>query len=121
MNERELKDQELQRFLSGLADRLEIAVDYEMRLRRLGEARFNLFNSTYIGPSENRITEVLRDLLDPAGSHGQGATFLEESLRRVGFDRALKDVVNAHVRTQHFTKKTRPLDANRTGLKGILQ
>jgi hypothetical protein len=104
-------ENELQEFFSGLADRMEIAASYEKRIARFEAPRFNLFNSTYIGSLENKITEVLRDLLDPAGSHGQGPIFLERFLKRVGFGRALaSEATKARVRTQHLTKKGRSID-----------
>lgn len=51
-------------------------VDDEMALR-LG-SRFNVFD--VIRPNENRISDILRDLLDPHGMHGQGDRFLRAFL-----------------------------------------
>lgn len=43
---------------------------------------FNVFD--YISPSENRMSDVIRDLLDPKSGHGQGAVFLDALLEIVG-------------------------------------
>ena len=44
-------------------------IDAELALR-LGQG-FNVFDA--IRPDENRLSDILRDLLDPRGAHGQGA------------------------------------------------
>lgn len=46
---------------------------------------FSVFS--YIWPDENRLSDVLRDLLDPRGSHGQGDTFLAAFLRCIACER----------------------------------
>src|SRR4051812_35936656 len=45
---------------------------------------FNVF--PYIKRDENRLSDVLADLLDPAGAHGQGAMFLADFLRVAALD-----------------------------------
>ena len=47
-------------------------IDAELALY-LGHG-FNVFDA--IRPDENRLSDILRDLLDPRGSHGQGDCFL---------------------------------------------
>ena len=42
---------------------------------------FNVFH--FIAPNENKISDVLRELLDPKGVHGQGRVFLEAFLKRL--------------------------------------
>lgn len=37
-----------------------------------------------IGPNENQLSEILEELLNPQGSHGQGTTFLSLFLKRLG-------------------------------------
>ncbi len=41
-------------------------------------SRFNVFD--FIRPDENTLSDLLRDLLDPLGTHGQGSTFLKLAL-----------------------------------------
>jgi hypothetical protein len=56
------------------------------RLRRAKAARdeatgFNVFD--FIKPTENTLSDILRFLLDPAGSHGQSDVFLRNILNTV--------------------------------------
>jgi hypothetical protein len=44
--------------------RIDLVNSYESRIARVGAPRFNVFN--YIEPDENKATEILADLLDPA-------------------------------------------------------
>jgi hypothetical protein len=50
------------------------------QLRQTAE-QFNVFD--YIAPDENLLSDVLRLLLDPQGSHGQGDAFLCSLIHRV--------------------------------------
>src|SRR5438067_1440936 len=52
------------------------SADRELRLK-VGSA-FNVFD--WIRPKENDLSDILRDLLDPQGSHGQGRIFLHLAL-----------------------------------------
>jgi hypothetical protein len=79
-NQEEYERRELGSFFSDLREQLEIVANCEARIARFEAPRFNLFNPstlqpfnpTYIGSLENKITESLKDLLDPEASHGQG-------------------------------------------------
>ena len=42
---------------------------------------FNVFS--YMTIDENHLSDIVRDLLDPHGPHGQGDTFLVEFLHRI--------------------------------------
>ncbi|HZS55322.1 MAG TPA: PD-(D/E)XK nuclease family protein [Bryobacteraceae bacterium] len=111
VDELSASEEELHAFFSALSERLKIIADYEARVARFEAPRFNLFDGTYIGSPENKITEIIRDLLDPKGSHGQGEIFLRRFLKRVGFERAVNaDIAKARVKTQHFTQEGRPID-----------
>ncbi len=57
-----------------LRARLAEAREEITRRDREHASRFDVF--AYIEPDENRLSEILADLLNPRGSHGQGATFL---------------------------------------------
>lgn len=45
---------------------------------------FNVFD--FIAPNENGVSDVLKELLDPKGSHGQGRAFLERFLKLLDID-----------------------------------
>jgi hypothetical protein len=111
VNSSELTERELSQFLARLEERLDLVAEYESRLAQFEAPRFNLFASGFIDPDENKITDILADLLDPKGSHGQGALFCSSFLEAVGFDRALKSSIDgARVRTQHPTSRGRFID-----------
>jgi hypothetical protein len=82
-------------------------IDEELALR-LG-TRFNVIDR--INPSENGLSDILRDLLDPRGDHGQGQRFL----------RAFLDLCNINerwlARDMHVSvyreRRTTSLDADR--------
>lgn len=52
---------------------------------RRAAPRFNLFD--FIDPDENVLSDILRFLLDPRGTHGQGELFLSLLLKRLCPDR----------------------------------
>jgi len=47
-------------------------------------AGFNVFG--YIDPNENCLSDVIHDLLDPSGKHGQGRLFLDLFLEAIGLE-----------------------------------
>lgn len=58
------------------------ATERAERLLRLHTgAGFNTFD--WIGPTENRLSDILRDFLDPKGDHGQGDVFLRLALEKL--------------------------------------
>lgn len=73
-SEREL----YQRFFATLAPRLEMARFVERELDRDLARRFNVFD--YLRTDELGLSRIIADLLDPAGTHGQGALFLKALL-----------------------------------------
>jgi hypothetical protein len=106
---REIEGEDLEAFFAQLADRFDLVKSYESRISRFEAPRFNVFN--YIEPDENKATEILKDLLAPNGSHGQGSVFLMSFLRRIGFERPSKRAIeSAFVRTQHQTGGNRYID-----------
>jgi hypothetical protein len=74
-------------------------VDEELALH-LGHG-FNVFD--FIAPSENGISDILRDLLDPRGPHGQGDRFLRLFLQSLGLARLLDDTPRVDVYREHLT------------------
>lgn len=73
-------------FLSGLRQVLKLARAEIQDYERVHASRFNVFD--YIAPDENRLSDILADLLDPDGKHGQGTLFLELLLKRCGVELA---------------------------------
>ncbi len=67
-------------FVSGLRQVLESARGEIREHEQAHASRFNVFD--YISPDENGLSDILVDLLDPKGKHGQGAAFLELLLKR---------------------------------------
>ena len=65
----------LERFFAELGPRLETARTLERELDRQLARRFNVFD--YLRTDELGLSKMIGDLLDPEGSHGQGAAFLE--------------------------------------------
>lgn len=53
----------------------------EQLLRLHTGSGFNTFD--WIEPTENRLSDILRDLLDPRGDHGQGDVFLRLALEKI--------------------------------------
>ena len=75
---REARHKECARLLSDLTPRLQAARIVERRLDRHLARRFNVFR--YLRDDELGLSRVIADLLDPAGEHGQGTSFLEAML-----------------------------------------
>ncbi len=61
-------------FYGDVANRIE-----QFQKERRG---FTVFD--YIDPNENRLSDVIHDLLDPSGKHGQGRLFLDLFLDAIG-------------------------------------
>ena len=64
----------LKRFFSAVGSRVAIAEKKQRQRDRKEATRFNVFD--LIEPDENKLSDVLADLLDPKGNHGQGDLFL---------------------------------------------
>src|SRR4051812_36234492 len=69
---------------------------------------FNVFD--FIAPDELRLSAILAWLLDPAGSHGQGALFLAEFLREIGLPWLDEDLALARVAVEAGTDVGRRID-----------
>ena len=80
---RQAEQRVLERFFDELGPRLETARTLERELDRQLARRFNVFD--YLRTDELGLSRIIKDLLDPAGDHGQGAAFLECLTKRLGF------------------------------------
>lgn len=65
---------DIELFLEGLKFRIETIDRYKRQMDRLLASDFNVFR--FLDPDENRLSDILADLLDPLGRHGQGTLFL---------------------------------------------
>lgn len=64
----------MERFFNDFEPVYNRAEKRRRELERASAPHFNVFN--WIRPDENRLSDILADLLDPGGSHGQGDIFL---------------------------------------------
>lgn len=89
---------ELEAFFRKAGEIVALANEHQRRRDRTEASRFNVFN--FIDPDENKRSEVLKDLLDPNGAHGQGDLFLSLLLERLGFDASAMGAEAATVRCE---------------------
>ena len=73
--------QRLSDFYSVLNQTLHSHREATRRLDRFLSTDFNAFK--WIDPDENRLSEIIADLLDSSGSHGQQRRFLDAFLQRI--------------------------------------
>ena len=99
--------QGLERLFNELAPRLEAARTVERELDRQLARQFNAFD--YLHPDEQRLSKMIRDLLDPEGPHGQGQIFLRLFLEGVEFARGA-DLRNSRVDVEWSIEGGRSLD-----------
>lgn len=92
---------ELQQFFNDILQQVEKAGELQ-RLEDLTRAtRFNVFD--LIEPDENKLSDVIADLLDPNGHHGQGDAFLRLFIEQLGISSEATDTKNATVRREALT------------------
>lgn len=90
---------ELNEFVLGLQNRLDLFQDARRELNLYLASEFNVFLQ-YFDPDENAISRVLAILLDPERAHGQGAVFLRQFLDMIGHPELCADSRKARVRYQ---------------------
>ena len=78
-------EKRLEKFYSGLNDKLQIYRKEKQSWDRFLSTDFNDFNvvSEFIRPNENRLSDIIACLLNANGSHGQGSKFLDAFLKRL--------------------------------------
>lgn len=69
-------------FFSVLKEKLKSHRNMKRYMDRFLSTDFNVF--TCIKPDEKRLSNVIANLLNPTGSHGQQSVFLDAFLRRIG-------------------------------------
>ena len=93
----------LERFFAEVSPRLETAQTLDDELDRQLARRFNVFR--YLRTDELGFSRMIADLLDPAGDHGQGATFLHLLTAKLNFAKDV-NLAGAKVQTE------RPIDVD---------
>jgi hypothetical protein len=78
MNEQLLPAKHVERLFHDLAFRFETVAELDLHLA----SHFNVFRS--FSPDEPTLSDIIRDLLDPEGTHGQGDRFLIAFLQEIG-------------------------------------
>jgi len=95
-------------FFNELAVKIEISRGIQRRLDVYLATGMNVVRD-YICPDENGISDILRDLLDPNGPHGQGPVFLDIFLRQLDLSGMTIDAESATIR-EHYTSTRRRID-----------
>lgn len=75
---------QLTTLFSSLSFRLKLLEGVRRKLDVYIASGFNIFD--YIAPDENRLSDIIAELLSPEGKHGQGNVFLREFLKTVEQD-----------------------------------
>jgi hypothetical protein len=75
---------EVERFFAAVNYRMQLAERLQCRLDKRLATGFNVFD--LIEPDENKLSDVLAGLLNPKGTHGQGALFLRLLFKQLGLD-----------------------------------
>lgn len=88
-------------FFSDILNIEEIVNKYAGENRKYLSADFNVFN--YIWPDENKLSDIITDLLNPFGRHGQGSAFLQ------AFISILKEKININDQVYN-TKKIKKIE-----------
>jgi hypothetical protein len=85
-------------FFTTIRTRVESAERKRRRIDRRLATGFNVFH--LIEADENKLSDILADLLDPTGTHGQGDLFLRLLFERVGLGSGAKLTKNAVVQRE---------------------
>ena len=95
-------------FFSVLKEKLKPYRDAKQHLDRFLSADFNVFK--VIRPNEDRLSDIIADLLDPSGSHGQQRKFLDAFLQVIGRpDLKAKKLLQVDTQVQTDHNREHPL------------
>jgi len=82
---------------------------YENELERYTSLIFNVFK--YVNVNENKISEIIVDILKPNGEHGQNSLFLDEFLKILELPKINKiPTINTEVLTKQHINSQRRMD-----------
>lgn len=76
-----MNQSEIQQFFADVGSLVKLAEEEQIQRDRTYATRFNVFG--LIDPDENKFSDILKDLLDPNGTHGQGGVFLGLFLEKI--------------------------------------
>ncbi|MBL8234025.1 MAG: PD-(D/E)XK nuclease family protein [Bryobacterales bacterium] len=93
-----ISEHDLRDFFSALDFRLDLLDQGRRSLNVYLSLEFNVFD--YIDPNENRISQVIADMLNPRGRHGQGKIFLDRFLTVIGQEEQVFRSAQARVHYQ---------------------
>jgi len=102
---------EFSQFFKDLDFRLNLFQTYKQSFDKYLASEFNVFQ--YILPDENRLSDIIADLLDPKGKHGQKEIFLKEFLELTGISGkcdALKGKITREKATDYIPDSQRRID-----------
>lgn len=77
----EPNEDRLNSFFKGMQYYLDVSREARQGLASAVANSFSIFD--YLQPSENLLSRIISDLLDPRGNHGQGSTFLKSFLEQL--------------------------------------
>ena len=104
--------QETDKMIQLLDDAKQIVDRYYRENAKQGE-KFNIFYIQGTASDEVRVCRLIRELLDPKGSHGQGAFFLKRFMKTVLQDKedfSDDDYKNAQVDRELIINDARRID-----------
>jgi hypothetical protein len=90
-----ISESELEQFFSEMRRQVEGAQTQQRKLDREQTSGFNVFD--LIEPDENKLSDVLKWLLDPEGNHGQGDLFLGLLLKHLDLGSEATNTMKAKV------------------------
>ena len=90
--------QELEQFFAAVGKQLARAEKKQRKLDRRTATGFNVFD--LIDPDENKLSDILKDLLDPKGIHGQGDLFLRLLFEQLDMGSHANSTRNAKVQRE---------------------
>ena len=85
---------ELKKFFDAVSHRVQL----QNHLDKKKATRFNVFD--LIEPDENKLSDILKRLLDPKGDHGQGDLFLRLLFKQLGLNATSKLTKDASVQRE---------------------
>lgn len=100
-SEQSVTNSELDRFFAEITHKVDLTEIKQRRNNRKEASDFNVF--TLIEPDENKLSDILHDLLDPNGSHGQGDLFLQLLFKQLGLDTPAQLTKGATVQREAIT------------------
>ena len=95
---RRVAQPEVGHFFASINHRIELAERQQRRIDKRLATGFNVFH--LIEPDENKLSDILADLLDPQGTHGQGDLFLRLLFEQLGLGSGAKLTKNAIVQRE---------------------